>query len=131
MQLSERRIGHITILDLAGRLMLGESPDRVKDRIHEIVARGEKRIVLNLASVTEIDSTGLGALVACNTTAWRGGGTVKVANAGERIQDLLVLTKLFTIFDAYDSERAALDSFAAGSEHPEITESRRTFPPHV
>jgi anti-sigma B factor antagonist len=125
MQLTERRIGHITILDLAGKLILGERPDRVKEKIRELVGRGEKRILLNLADVTLVDSSGLGELVACNTTAWRGGATVKIANAGGRIQDLLVLTKLLTIFDAYESEKAALESYGTSPGSPAATESRR------
>jgi anti-sigma B factor antagonist len=112
MQLTERRVGDVTILDLAGKLTLHESADRLKDKIGKLVFRGEKQIIINLAEVHTIDSSGLGELVACYTTAWRGGATVKLANACRRIQDLLVLTKLFTIFDAYDSEAAALESFA-------------------
>jgi anti-sigma B factor antagonist len=81
--------------------------------------------VINLAEVDTIDSSGLGELVACYTTAWRGGATVKLANAGRRIQDLLVLTKLLTIFDAFDSEAAALESFTATGRTPGT--KRRSF----
>jgi anti-sigma B factor antagonist len=112
MQLTERRVGDVTILDLTGRLTLAEHADRLKEKIGKLVFRGETRILINLADVQTIDSSGLGELVACYTTAWRHGATVKLANAGRRIQDLLVLTKLLTIFDAYDSEAAAVDSFA-------------------
>lgn len=101
------------VLDLAGKLTLSNDADRLKDKIGKLVFHGEKRIVINLGEVTAIDSSGLGELVACYTTAWRGGAIVKLANAGRRIQDLLVLTKLFTIFDSYDSEAAAIESFAA------------------
>ena len=100
MQFTERRVGDVTILDVSGRLTLQDDADRLKDRIGKLVFRGEKNIVLDLAEVDVIDSSGLGELVACYTTAWRGGATVKLANTGQRIQDLLVLTKLFIIFDA-------------------------------
>ena len=115
MQLKERRIGKVTILDLAGKLTLTDEPGQLKDRITGLVVQGSKQIVLNLGELTYVDSSGLGELVACHTSAWRGGATVKLANAGKRLQDLLVLTKLFTIFDAYDSEQAALQSFAAAA----------------
>ena len=115
MQLTERRVGDVTVLDLAGKLTLAEDADRLKDKIGKLVFRGEKQIVINLAEVHTVDSSGLGELVACYTTAWRNGATVKLANAGRRIQDLLVLTKLLTIFDAYDSEAAALASFSAAA----------------
>jgi anti-sigma B factor antagonist len=100
------------VLDLAGKLSLSNDADRLKDKIGKLVFHGEKHIVINLAEVTTIDSSGLGELVACYTTAWRGGAIVKLANAGRRVHDLLVLTKLFTIFDTYDSEAAAIESFS-------------------
>ena len=115
MQLTERRVGDVTVLDLAGKLTLAENADRLKDKISKLVFRGDKQIVINLAEVHTIDSSGLGELVACYTTAWRSGAMVKLANAGRRLQDLLVLTKLLTIFDSYDSEAAALESFSVAS----------------
>ena len=112
MQLTERRVGDVIVLDLAGKLTLSDNADRLKDKIGKLVFRGEKQIVINLAEVNTIDSSGLGELVACYTTAWRGGSVVKLANAGRRIQDLLVLTKLLTIFETHDSEAAAVESFS-------------------
>lgn len=113
MKITERRIGDVVVVDLAGKLTLSDDVDRLKDRINKLVFRDEKHIVVNLAEVTSIDSSGLGELVACYTTAWRAGAVIKVANAGKRIHDLLVLTKLFTIFDTYESEAAAVESFSA------------------
>lgn len=115
MQLSERRIGDVTILDLAGKLTLPDQPGQLKERISSLIFRGECRIILNLGEVSFMDSSGLGELVACHTTAWRGGATVKVVNAGRRIQDLLILTKLLTIFETFDSEVDALASFAVAA----------------
>jgi anti-sigma B factor antagonist len=111
MQLSERRIGDVTILDLEGKLTLTDQPGKLKEKIASLIFQGEQQIVLNLGELSFVDSSGLGELVACHTTAWRGGATVRLANAGRRLQDLLVLTKLLTIFDSYDSEHEALASF--------------------
>jgi anti-sigma B factor antagonist len=112
MQLIERRVGNVAILDLAGRLTLTDDPGRLKKRMTRLVTQGVTNIILNLGELTYVDSSGLGELVACHTTAWRTGAQVKLANAGQRLQDLLVLTKLLTVFDAYDSEAEALASFA-------------------
>ena len=115
MQLSERRVGTIVVLDLVGKLTLTDNPGRLKETITSLIRQGEANIVLNLALVNYIDSSGLGELVASHTTAWRGGATVKLANSGRRVWDLLVLTKLATIFDCYGSEAAALESFAVAA----------------
>ena len=112
MKLTERRVGDVVVLDLAGKLTLSDDADRLKDKISKLVFRDEKQIVVNLAEITSIDSSGLGELVACYTTAWRAGAVIKLANTGKRIQDLLVLTKLFTVFDTYESEAAAVESFS-------------------
>ena len=115
MQLSERRVGDVAVLDLAGKLTLTDDPGRLKEKINDLIQQGIRDIVLNLADLSFLDSSGLGELVASHTTAWRGGATVKLANAGRRVQDLLVLTKLITIFDAYESEIDALESFAVAA----------------
>src|SRR5687767_5602860 len=107
MQLSERRVGDVIILDLVGKLTLPDRAGRLKDKISSLVVHGDKQILLNLAEVTLVDSSGLGELVACQTTAWRGGASVKLVGTGQRTQDLLVLTKLLTIFESYNSERDA------------------------
>jgi anti-sigma B factor antagonist len=111
MQLRERRIGEVTVLDVVGRLTVKDDLGRLKEKVTSLIFKGHKNIVFNLGELSYVDSSGLGELVACHTTAWRGGATVKLANAGHRLQDLLVLTKLLTIFDSYESESAALDSF--------------------
>lgn len=111
MQLSERRIGDVTILDLAGKLTINDDLGHLKEKVASLIIKARKNIVFNLGELTYVDSSGLGELVACHTAAWRGGATVKLVNAGRRLQDLLVLTKLLTIFDAYESEQDAIDSF--------------------
>lgn len=111
MRISERRIGEVVVLDLSGKLTLTDDPGVLKDRVSSLVYQGCRRLVLNLADVTYVDSSGLGELVACHLTAERARATIKLANAGYRIQDLLVLTKLLTIFESHRSEASAVESF--------------------
>jgi anti-sigma B factor antagonist len=112
MRISERHVGDVTVLDLVGKLTLTDGPGRVKDKVTSLVHQGHRQIVLNLVEVTYVDSSGLGELVACHLTAERNAGCIKLANAGYRMQDLLVLTKLLTIFESHRSEAAAIESFA-------------------
>ncbi len=115
MQISERNIGGVTVVDLNGRLTGVDNPGRLKEKVTNLVFQGQKQIVLNLANLSYCDSSGLGEMVACHGTAIRGGGSVKLANTGKRLQDLLVMTKLLTVFESYDSEEAAVTSFAPQS----------------
>ena len=126
MRISERHVRDITVLDLAGKLTLTDGPGRVKDKISSLVYQGHRQIVLNLAEITYVDSSGLGELVACHLTAERGGGCIKLANAGYRMQDLLVLTKLLTIFESHRSEAAAIDSFSR-TALPPVQETREAL----
>ncbi len=120
MRISERHVGDVTVLDLVGKLTLTDGPGRVKDKVTSLVYQGHRQIVLNLAEITYVDSSGLGELVACHLTAERSAGCIKLANAGYRMQDLLVLTKLLTIFESHRSEAAAIESFARTAlPHPE------------
>jgi anti-sigma B factor antagonist len=112
MEISERKVGDVTVLDITGKLVASETPGRLKDRVTSLVFQGNKRIVLNLANVSYVDSSGLGELVACHGSAVRGGGEVKLANAAKKINDLLIMTKLLTVFDAHDSETAAVKAFS-------------------
>jgi anti-sigma B factor antagonist len=112
MDISERKVNGITVVDVSGRMVAAENPGRLKDKVSSLLFQGEKRIVLNLGNVNYVDSSGLGELVACHGTATRGGGEVKLANAGKKINDLLVMTRLVTVFDAHDSEDAAIKSFS-------------------
>jgi anti-sigma B factor antagonist len=111
MDISERTSGNVTIVDLNGKLTLGDATQRLHDKVNSLVQQGRKSIVLNLSDVSSVDSGGLGELVRTLTTMQKHGGSLKVANLPKRIQDLLVMTRLVTVFDTYDDENAALKSF--------------------
>lgn len=111
MRISERRVGDVTVVDLAGKFTVISGPGRVKDIITGLVFAGRKQIVLNLAEIRYIDSSGLGELVACYLTAERYGCTIKLANADGRMKDVLVLTRLLSLFETHASETAAVTSF--------------------
>lgn len=113
MNVTERANGSVTILDCSGSITLGESADTLKDKVRSLLQQGQKQVLINLAGVSYIDSAGLGELVSAHTTAARQGATLKLANATKRLHDLLVITKLSTVFDLYDNEAAALGSFSA------------------
>ena len=116
MQIDERAIGDVVILDVKGRVMLGEGDEVLKDKINSILNQGRKKIILNLAAVPYIDSAGLGEVVRTYTTVSRQGGQLKLLNVTKRITDLLAITKLLTVFDTYDSESEAVQSFAASAK---------------
>ena len=113
MQIEERIVDDVTILDLKGKMTLGEGDELLKDKINSLVSQGHKKIVLNLEAVPYIDSAGLGEIVRTYTSISRQGGKLKLLNVSKRIQDLLVITKLITIFDSYEDEKEAVASFAA------------------
>ena len=112
MQIEERVVGEVTILDLKGKITLGEGDEVLKDKINSLVHQNRKRILLNLADVPYIDSAGLGEIVRTYTTVSRQGGALKLVNLTKRITDLLSITKLLTVFEAYDSEPEALKGFS-------------------
>jgi anti-sigma B factor antagonist len=111
MQMSERKVGGVTIIDLSGRLAAGDGTGRLKDKVTSLVFQGEKQIVLNVADLSYVDSAGLGEFIASHGMAAKGGGTVKLANLGRRLKDLLIMTKLLSVFESHDSEDAAVASF--------------------
>lgn len=113
MTIAQRSVGPVTVLDLSGKLVLGDGSGLLKDKINSVMFQGNKQILLNLAGVTYMDSAGLGELIAANTTVTRQGGSIKVANLTKRVNDLLVITKVINVFDAYESEAEALSSFSA------------------
>ena len=108
---NERQAGDVTILDLTGEVRLGDSAVALRTSTRKLADGGKKKILLNLADVKYIDSTGIGELIASYTTVTREGGQLKLLNLTDRIQNLLVITKLLTVFDAYDNEAEALKSF--------------------
>lgn len=116
MQIEERTIGDVVVLDVKGRVQLGEGDEMLKDKVNSLLNQGRKKIVLNLAGVPYIDSAGLGEVVRTFTTVSRQGGQLKLLNLTKRITDLLAITKLLTVFDTYDSEQEAVQSFAASAK---------------
>lgn len=110
LKLSTRTVDGILIVDCAGRIVFGEESAHLRDMVKKLIAE-KNQLVLNLSGVTYIDSGGLGTLVALYTTARNTGGSIKLANLTQRVGDLLQVTKLVTIFDVYDNEQKAVDSF--------------------
>ena len=113
MTIQERVVGSVTVLDLNGKLVLGDGDTLLKDKIHSLVFQGRKQIVLNMGGVSYMDSSGLGALVACSVTAKSNGGQIKLVSLTKRLQDLLSIAKLLTVFECHDSDAEAVNSFAA------------------
>ena len=113
MQIDERVVDGVTILDLKGKMTLGEGDELLKDKINSLIQQDKKKLLLNLEGVPYIDSAGLGEIVRTYTTVSRQSGKLKLLNVSKRVYDLLVITKLLTIFDSYESEEDAVRSFAA------------------
>src|SRR5438876_6423862 len=111
LDINQRQAGDITILDLNGSVRMGEGAVSLRNSIRGLNDDGKKKILLNLAGVKNIDSSGIGELIANYTTISRNGGQLKLLNLTEKIQNLLVITKLLTVFDSYDNEAEALNSF--------------------
>ena len=113
MQIEERVVGGVTILDLSGKMTLGEGDELLREKIASLVNAGQKQLLLNLDGVPYIDSAGLGEIVRTYTTVSRQGGKLKLLNLTKRIEDLLSITKLLTVFEVYDTEAEAIQSFSA------------------
>ena len=111
LDVKERQAGDVTILDLRGEVRIGEGSIALRDAIRGLADSGKKKLLLNLAGVSYIDSSGIGELIANYTTITRQGGQLKLLKLTDRVQNLLVITKLLTVFDAYDDEAEALKSF--------------------
>ena len=113
MQIEERIVDDVTVLDLKGKMTLGEGDELLKDKINSLVHQGRRKVVLNLEGVPYIDSAGLGEIVRTYTTISRQGGSMKLLNLTKRITDLLSITKLLTVFETYDNEADAVRSFSS------------------
>ncbi|MBI4894007.1 MAG: STAS domain-containing protein [Acidobacteria bacterium] len=111
VKLTNRQVGEVTVIDAAGRITLGEGSSTFRDSVKEMVNAGQKKILLNLGDVSYIDSSGIGELVSGFTTVSNAGGSLKLLNLTKRIQDLLQITKLYTVFEVFDDEAKALASF--------------------
>jgi anti-sigma B factor antagonist len=111
LTIASREVDGVTVLDLGGRITLGEGSVQLRDAIRSLIAKGSKKVLLNLEGVDYIDSSGLGELVSAFTTARNQQGEVKLLNLTKRVHDLLQLTKLYTVFDIRDDEASAIAAF--------------------
>ena len=111
LDVKERQAGDVTILDLNGSIRIGEGAVALRDAVRKLIGEGKNRVLLNLGGVSYMDSSGVGELIANYTTLSREGGQLKLLNLTDKIQNLLVITKLLTVFDTYDNEQEALSSF--------------------
>lgn len=112
MQIDERQVGEVTVLDLKGKITLNEGDEVLKDKINSLLMQNKKHILLNLADVPYIDSAGLGEIVRTYTTVSRQGGKLKLVNLTKRITDLLMITKLLTVFETFEVEQDAIKSYS-------------------
>jgi anti-sigma B factor antagonist len=112
MKIVERQVGDVIILDLHGKIMIGEGDDALREAVTRLADGGKTKLVLNLAEVPYVDSAGLGEIVRCYTTVSKKDGKLKLLNLTKKIQDLLAITKLLTVFETYESEDEAVRSFA-------------------
>ena len=111
LRMTDREVSGVDVIDIEGRIVLGEESNSFREKVKSLLAAGKKKIVLNLAQVTYIDSAGLGTLVATFHSARSQGATLKLTNLGSKFKEVLQVTKLMTVFDTYDSETAAIQSF--------------------
>lgn len=112
LNITERQAGDITILDMNGKVTIGEGSIALRSTIRRLLGEGKKNILLNLGQVGYVDSSGIGELVSSFTSVNKEGGKLKLLNLTQKIQDLLAITKLLTVFDVYDSESEALNSYS-------------------
>ena len=112
VKLNSRQVGEVSVVDVAGRITLGEGSSALRDLLREMVSKGQKKILLNLGDVSYIDSSGIGELVSGFTTVTNSGGDLKLLNLNKRVKDLLQITKLYTVFDVHEDEAGAIRAFA-------------------
>jgi anti-sigma B factor antagonist len=105
-------VGDVSVVDVTGRITLGEGSSALRDLMRELVGKGQKKILLNLGEVSYIDSSGIGELVSGFTTVTNSGGELKLLNLNKRVKDLLQITKLYTVFDVHEDEAGAIRSYA-------------------
>jgi anti-sigma B factor antagonist len=111
VKLSSRQVGDVSVVDVAGRITLGEGSSTLRDTLKDMVVKNQKKILLNLGEVSYIDSSGIGELVSGFTTVTNQGGQLKLLKLTKRVKDLLQITKLYTVFDVHDDEAGAIRSF--------------------
>ena len=115
LKINVRESDHVVILDLNGRITIGEEAASMRDTIKELLESGQKNILLNLAEVSYIDSTGLGQFVGSFATVTSRGGQLKLLNLQKRLQELMQITKLITVFESYNNEATAVRSYASAA----------------
>lgn len=111
VKLNTRQVDDVTVVDVSGRITLGEGASQLRDELRDLTAKGHKKILLNLSDVTYIDSSGIGELVSAFTTVTNQGGALKLLGLTKRVKDLLQITKLYTVFDVHEEEAHAIRSF--------------------
>lgn len=111
LTIERRDVGQVTLLDMRGRITLGDEIEDLRSAVRNLVAKGQKKIILNLAEVDYIDSSGVGELVGCFTTVRNAGGELKLLNLSKKVHDVLHVTKLYTVFDIREDEFNAVKSF--------------------
>jgi anti-sigma B factor antagonist len=111
VKLNTRQVGDVSVVDVAGRITLGEGSSAMRDALRDMVAKNQKKILLNLGDVTYIDSSGIGELVSGFTSVTNSGGQLKLLGLNKRVKDLLQITKLYTVFDVHEEEASAIRSF--------------------
>lgn len=111
VKLSTRQVGDVTVIDAQGRITLGEGASAFRDTIRDLAGKGNKKLLLNLGEVSYIDSSGIGEMVSSYTTVTNGGGQLKLLGLTKRVKDLLQITKLYTVFEVFDDEAAAVRSY--------------------
>ena len=112
VKMSSRLVGDVTVVDATGRITLGEGASVFRDMIRDLAAKGNKKILINLSDVSYIDSSGIGEMVSSFTTVTNHGGQLKLLGLTKRVKDLLQITKLYTVFEVFEEEPAAIRSFA-------------------
>ena len=112
IQVRTRQVGDVSVVDVVGRITLGEGGSILRETVRDLVSKGKKKVLLNLGEVSYIDSSGIGELVAAFTTVTNQGGVMKLLNLTKRVQGLLQITKLYTVFEVFDSATSAIHSFA-------------------
>ena len=112
MKIDSRAVGGLTILDIHGKITIGEGSVEIRNKIRDLLAAGNDKILLNLGDVSYVDSSGIGELVSCYTSVSNQGGQLKLLNLTKRLEELLAITKLLTVFDCYNDENTAISSFS-------------------
>ena len=112
MKIEERTVGEVIILDMQGKLLIGEGDELLREKVNNLVESGKTKVLLNLGDVPYMDSAGLGEVVRCYTTVSRKNGKLKLVNLTKRLEDLLSITKLLTVFETFDDENEAVKSFS-------------------